>query len=222
VLVAEVQLHRLYPGGPAQARFIARHGPDNEIVGGFTLTTRNGNAVPAMMAEGVRRMDEVFTTAFAAGRLARDPSLDLPAPPPLPEIAVEVEKPTAVNSATQVQIQINANDVTIYNFAMAHLRTVGGIQSATPQLINPSGTSYVLVSYQGSIAQLAGALSARGWVVEYAGSVLKLSSGSNKPPPLPAPPQAVQPQQPQQQPQPQQPRQPPPQQQPQAPRGREE
>ena len=36
ILVAEVQLQRLYPGGPARARFIARHGPDNEIVGGFT------------------------------------------------------------------------------------------------------------------------------------------------------------------------------------------
>ncbi len=29
ILVAEVQLQRLYPGGPARARFIARHGPDN-------------------------------------------------------------------------------------------------------------------------------------------------------------------------------------------------
>ena len=38
ILVAEVQLQRLYPGGPARARFIARHGPDNEIIGGFTLT----------------------------------------------------------------------------------------------------------------------------------------------------------------------------------------
>ena len=33
----EVQLQRLYPGGPARARFIGRHGPDNELVGGFTI-----------------------------------------------------------------------------------------------------------------------------------------------------------------------------------------
>ena len=38
VLVAQVQLQRLYPGGPALARFVAMHGPDREIVGGFTLT----------------------------------------------------------------------------------------------------------------------------------------------------------------------------------------
>src|SRR5215217_5245071 len=46
ILVAEVSLQRLYPGGPAYARFIGRHGPDNEIVGGFTLTARNSEAVP--------------------------------------------------------------------------------------------------------------------------------------------------------------------------------
>ena len=189
ILVAQVQLHRLYPGGPAQARFIARHGPDNEIVGGFTLTTQNGNAVPAMMVEGVRRMDEVFTTALAAGRLARDSSLDLPAPPPLPETVEVVEKPASLTNS--FQIQIVANDVNIYNFAMAHLRTLGGIDSATPQLINPTGTSYVLVAYRGTIAQLAAALSGRGWQVETSGSVVKLRSASGKPPPLP--PQPAQP-----------------------------
>ncbi|HKC03797.1 MAG TPA: heavy-metal-associated domain-containing protein [Sphingomicrobium sp.] len=199
ILVAEVQLHRLYPGGPAQARFIARHGPDNEIVGGFTLTTQNGNGVPAMMAEGARRMDELFTTALSAGRLARDSSLDLPAPPPLPEAVEVVEKPASLTNP--FQIQIVANDVNIYNFAMAHLRTLGGIDSATPQLINPSGTSYVLVAYRGSIAQLAAALSGRGWQVESSGSVVKISSASGKPPPLPSPPQPK-PAQPPPQPQP--------------------
>jgi hypothetical protein len=196
ILVAEVQLHRLYPGGPAQARFIARHGPDNEIVGGFTLTTQNGNGVPAMMAEGARRMDELFTTAFAAGRLARDSSLNLPAPPPLPEVAEVVEKPASLTNP--FQIQIIANDVNIYNFAMAHLRTLGGIDSATPQLINPSGTSYVLVAYRGSIAQLAAALSGRGWAVETSGSVVKIRSASGKPPPQAVP---LQPQRPAPQPQ---------------------
>jgi hypothetical protein len=187
ILVAEVQVHRLYPGGPAQARFIARHGPDNEIVGGFTLTASNSNAIPAMMNEGARRMDEVFTTALAAGRLSRDPSLNLPAPPPILEPVVVVEKP--VGATTAVQIQIVANDVNIYNFAMAHLRTLSGIDSATPQLINPSGTSYVLVAYRGNIAQLAAALSGRGWLVDYSGSVVKIRSGTGKPPPLPPPPQ---------------------------------
>jgi hypothetical protein len=201
ILVAEVQVHRLYPGGPAQARFIARHGPDNEIVGGFTLTAPNSTAIPAMMNEGARRMDEVFTTALAAGRLARDSSLDLPAPPPILEPVETVEKP--VNTTNAFQIQIVANDVNIYNFAMAHLRTLGGIDSATPQLINTSGTSYVLVAYHGGIAQLAAALSGRGWLVDYSGSVIKIRSATGKPPPLPPPPQPKPPQASQPAPQPQ-------------------
>ena len=206
ILVAEVQLERLYPGGPARARFIARHGPDNEIVGGFTLVAAKGD-VSALMVQGVQRMDELFTTALAAGRLERDPSLNLPPPPPLPFVLqAPPERPAVVANAYQVQIS-SGGDVNIYNFAMAHLRTLSGIDSATPQLINPSGTSYVLVSYRGSIGQLAAALGARGWIVETSGTVVRLRSTSGKPPPLPPPPQP-QPQpapQPAPQPQPQPP-----------------
>ena len=193
ILVAEVQLQRLYPGGPARGRFIARHGPDSEIVGGFTLTAPNGD-VRAMMDEGVRRMDQLFSTALAAGRLQRDPSLDIPLPPALPELVEEKPVARPVNVANAFQVQISASDVNIYNFAMAHLRTMAGIESATPQLINPSGTSYVLVSYRGSIAQLAAGLAGRGWSVETSGgNVVKVRSASGKPPPLPPPPVVPQP-----------------------------
>ncbi|HEX6073155.1 MAG TPA: heavy-metal-associated domain-containing protein [Sphingomicrobium sp.] len=191
ILVAEVQLQRLYPGGPARARFIARHGPDNEIVGGFTLTAPNSDALPGMMAEGVRRMDGLFSTALAAGRLERDPSLNLPPPPVLELPEIPVAKPA--NVANAYQVQISGADVNIYNFAMAHLRTLPGIESATPQQINPSGTSYVLVAYRGDIAALASALSARGWIVEFTGTVIEMRSSSDKPPPIPPPPPPVQP-----------------------------
>jgi hypothetical protein len=189
ILVAEVQLQRLYPGGPARARFIARHGPDNEIVGGFTLTAANSDAIPAMMAQGVQRMDQIFANAFAAGQLTRDSSLNLPPPPVLPEEAVETKPGAATTVANAFQVQISGKDVTVYNFAMAHLRTLAGIDSASPQLINGSGTSYVLVTYHGDISQLAAALSARGWIVESAGTVIKIRSNSDKPPALPPPPQ---------------------------------
>jgi hypothetical protein len=192
ILVAEVQLQRLYPGGPARARFIARHGPDNQVVGGFTLTAPNSDAIPAMMAQGVQRIDQLFANALAAGALTRDASLNLPPPPPMPEIPVEkpvVQAP--VNNA--YQIQVSGTDVNMYNFAMAHLRTLPGLVSATPQQINPKGTSYILVSYKGSIAQLAAGLSARGWVVETAGTVVKIRSASDKPPALPPPPAPAQP-----------------------------
>ncbi len=203
ILVAEVQLQRLYPGGPARARFIAKHGPDNEIVGGFTLTAANSDGVPAMMAEGARRMDELFATALAAGRLSRDSSLDLPPPPILPELPQEptVARPTS----NSYQIQISGRDVNVYNFGMAHLRTLPGLVSATPQQINPTGTSYVLVSYRGDISQLAAALAARGWIIDFSGTVVRMRSSSDKPPALPPPPQPAAPPQPAPQTQPQQP-----------------
>ena len=199
ILVAEVAMHRLYPGGPAKARFIGRHGPDNEIVGGFTLTAPNSEGIPAMMAEGVRRMDELFATALAAGRLQRDPTLDLPEPPPLPEEVVEEEPSPAQAPRFAYQVQITARDVNVYNFAMAHLRTLPGIEQVTPQLINPEGTSYVLVSYRGPISALASSLSGRGWSVDFGGTVVRVSSAGPAPPPIPLPPPQPQPQaQPQQ------------------------
>ncbi len=187
ILVAEVQLQRLYPGGPARARFIGRHGPDDEIVGGFTLTAPNSEGIPAMMAQGAIRMDQLFAQALAAGRLDRDPSLNLP-PPPIQELPIEAPVAAPTNVSHAFQVQISGKDVNIYNFAMAHLRTLAGVESATPQQINPGGTSYVLVTYHGDIGQLAAALQARGWTTEYSGTVVKLSSPSDKPPPIPPPP----------------------------------
>jgi hypothetical protein len=188
ILVAEVQLQRLYPGGPARARFIARHGPDDEIVGGFTLTSPNSDGIASMMTEGAQRMDALFAQALAAGRLTRDSSLNLPPPPVMPELPVETKPAAQVNAVTSVQVQVTGNNVTVYNFAMAHLRTLAGVQSATPQQINPGGTSYILVTFKGDISQLAAALSGRGWVVETVGTVVKIRSNSEKPPALPPPP----------------------------------
>jgi hypothetical protein len=191
ILVAEVQLQRAYPGGPARARFIARHGPDNEIVGGFTLTARNSEGIAAMMAQGVQQMDQLFARALAAGELSRDPSLNLP-PPPILELPPETApSQTQTAAGNAYQVQISGKDVNVYNFAMAHLRTLTGVDSAVPQQINPSGTSYVLVTYHGDISQLAAALRARGWQVDFSGTVVQLRSSSDKPPALPPPPPAT-------------------------------
>jgi len=195
ILVAEVQFQRLYPGGPARARFIARHGPDNEIIGGFSLTAANSDAVPAMMNEGVRRMDELYSAALAAGRLERDSTLDIPAPPPLPVEEV-VETAPAKQQGNAFQVQIAASNVNTYNFAMAHLRTLPGIDQVIPQSINPSGTSYILVSYHGSGPQLAAALIARGWTADSSGTVVRMSGGAGPPPPVPLPPPVAVPGQP--------------------------
>lgn len=201
ILVAEVQLQRVYPGGPAFARFIAFHGPDRQPVGTFTIAAPAGTNPLAIMKAGVQRMDRMFAEALAEGRLARDPSLDIPEPPPPPEEVVE-EAPRLANQPWTYQVQIVSPDVNIYNFAMAHIRTTSGVDQAVPVSINPGGVSYVNVTYRGDVSVLRALLASRGWSVEQNGYVLRMSSGGNAPPALPGPPPQPQPQPP---PQPQQP-----------------
>jgi hypothetical protein len=156
-----------------------------------------------MMAQGAQRIDQLFAQALAAGALSRDPSLNQPPPPPMPELP-PAEKPIArpVATSNAYQVQVTGTDVNMYNFAMAHLRTMPAVESATPQQINATGTSYILIKYRGDISQLAAALAARGWTVETAGTVVRIRSSSNKPPALPPPPVPALPAPPQQ-PQPQ-------------------
>ena len=178
ILVAEVMVHRLYPGGPAQARFIGRHGPDGEIVGGFSMTAPNSAALPQMMAQGVQRMDRLFADAFAAGMLQRDPTLNQPPPPPPPPEEEEEEKAEQDKSrapeATSLQISITAMDAVTYNSAYAHLRTIPGMQSVSPINVAIGNVSNFAVSYRGNVDTLRAALAARGWGVDTTGGGLRL------------------------------------------------
>ena len=189
ILVAEVQFQRLYPGGPAFARFIGFHGPDRDLIGSFTISGPAGVSSLAIMRAGVQRMDAMFADALAEGRLVRDPSLDIPLPPPPPEEIVE-EAPVLTQARTWTyQVQIVSPDVNIYNFAMAHHRTTSGVQQVVPVAINPGGVSYVNVTYNGDLSVLRALIASRGWSVEQNGYVLRMSSSGDRPPSLPPPPQ---------------------------------
>jgi hypothetical protein len=202
ILFAEVRVHHAYPGGPVKAHFVARHGPDGAYVGSFDISARNSAGIPAMMELGVSKIDEIFSRALVAGLLVRDSSLDIPEPPPLPEPEeVETAAPTQ-SPAYAYQVQIQSRAVNVYNFAMAHLKTTAGIEQVDPIVINPTGTSYITVSYHGSAGQLAAALAARGWTTSAAGTVVRMTGGEGAPPPLPSPTPPSQPQPAPAQPQP--------------------
>lgn len=189
ILIAEASLHRLYPGGPAVARFIGRHGPDGEILGGFELRAKDSADIPRMMSEGVRRMDELFTRALAAGRLARDPSLIIVEPPPPVE---EVERPVQV-APRIIQIQVpTPNDMTL-NSALSDLRGIAGVQSVGIRMASVPGWSLLLINYRGDASGLAGAIQARGWVVTPVNGSLRMTPGAS---PSVAPPVPDQPQPP--------------------------
>ncbi|MBL0926001.1 MAG: heavy-metal-associated domain-containing protein [Sphingomonadaceae bacterium] len=77
VIIPIARIERQWPGGPVIGRFSARYGPDNKFLGSFTLRTGSSAGIPAMMDQAVVRMDQLFQTALAAGRLRADASLVL-------------------------------------------------------------------------------------------------------------------------------------------------
>ncbi len=60
VLIAEVQIHHDYPGGPVVARFSASHGPDRVRITQFALRVDNGDAIDSLLDQGIARIDKAF------------------------------------------------------------------------------------------------------------------------------------------------------------------
>ncbi len=77
VIIPIARIERQWPGGPVIGRFSARYGPDNKFLGAFTLRTTGSAGIPAMMDQAVMRMDQLFQSALASGRLRADASLVL-------------------------------------------------------------------------------------------------------------------------------------------------
>jgi hypothetical protein len=75
VLMAFARIDHQFPGGPVGGTFTARYGPDSVPLESFTLKAEGPDAVPAMLAQAVERMDAIFASALAAGKLRPDPTL---------------------------------------------------------------------------------------------------------------------------------------------------
>jgi hypothetical protein len=187
VLIAEVNLKRLYPGGPARASFTGRFGPDGDRLGSFELTARDSADIPRMMAEGVERMDELFTRALQAGVFVHDPSLDMPLPPP-PVEEEEEKAPVAPvvdpsDRVTSFSLYVSAADGTTLTNAIGQIRSINGVQS-----VGESDSGALIVTYRGDPAALRSRLVAGGWTVNLSGRVLSISRGFAAPAaPAPAP-----------------------------------
>jgi hypothetical protein len=173
VLVAQVDVQRLYPGGPARARFIGSFGPDRRLLGTFDLTAKDSADMPRMMAEGVRRMDEMFSRALAAGIVRGDPSLIIQPPPPPPPEEKPVETPTG--APTAIQIQIDSPDPASLQAGIGYIRNTPGVDAVTERSLAFGGSTTLFVTYRGDIAALRSALLARNWNVEQVGGGLRIS-----------------------------------------------
>ena len=176
ILVAEVRLDRLYPGGPSKALFIGRFGPDGRTLGSFELTARNSDDLPRMMNEGVQRMDNLFTQALAAGIVRGDPDLIIRAEAPAKE---EDEAPVAAEVApTVVQVLvIERGEAAAVAQSIAQIRGLAGVIWVT-QAPLPNGNANLAVNYRGDAAALGSVLSSRGWAVTNRGGVLYVTRGA--------------------------------------------
>jgi hypothetical protein len=194
IVVPEVHLKRLFPGGPAVATFTARHSPDNRIIGRFTLRVENSAGIPKLLDEGVRGLDMLYQRALAAGTLVPDPSLIVPEPPLIEEIVEEtvttveerevtVPRPTGplppapTGAISTIRIEVDTPDSATIGRAELAVARVPGVASAFTTSPAPGGTSVMRVSFIGDPAALAAALQGQGWSVSGSGNSLRISRG---------------------------------------------
>ena len=174
VLVAEVQLDRLYPGGPTKGRFIGKFGPDGRTLGSFELTAKDSADLPRMMSEGVQRMDDLFAQALAAGIVRGDPDLIIQPPPPVEE---EEEKPAI---QTVITVSISSPNAAWLDYGLAVIRSIPGAR------ISGSG-NVVTVNYAAGPAALRDQLVARGLSASLEGSSVRMVAAPGAPAATPAP-----------------------------------
>jgi hypothetical protein len=191
VIYPIVRLERQWPGGPVIGRFSARYGPENKYLGSFTLRASSAAGIPAMMNEGVVKIDQLFQQAFLAGRLRAEAALlleeideedleeleeeaeeaEMTEPrDPLDRIVEELpddsdkddpQTPTPAQTTT-VTVTVNTPTPEAVDRAEAAIRGIPGVKSVVTTSLALGGTSVMRVTYQGDPAALQSALSARG------------------------------------------------------------
>jgi len=202
IVSASVRFERSYPGGPITAHYTARYGPDNVFINRFSLSVSNKEAIPTMMDEAVKRMDNIFQSALSRGTLRLDKSLVLE------DIEIEDTKESddeeTVSDNSQViesndsaatsndaattqpeiptdiavqtfSVQFPTPDTNAVNSGEGSLRSISGVKSASTTSLALGGTSVMRVTYAGGAASLRSALAASGWRVGGAGNVITIS-----------------------------------------------
>jgi len=202
VLVPQVRLERAWPGGPVVGHFSGRFGPDNREIVSFVLRVESGDALPAMLDEGVRRMDAAFTSALQLGVLRPDPSLvfETPVDPEAlllnesERLPVEGTGDLAGNgtasaaAVSTISVQYDSPDVGSVTTTESSVRGLAGVESVSTTSLALGGVSVMRVGFRGDVAALRAALSARGFRVEDSGSTLRIRRAGPAPE-TPAPPQ---------------------------------
>lgn len=196
VLIPVVELTRLWPGGPVIGKFSARHGPNNVLLESFSLRAATSDALPAMLDEGIKRIDQIYALALANGQLTPDPSLiiEVPVVPVLPlnnttEAAIDTPADNTTNTepvtpTTEVStytVQFDTPDVSAVTSTESAVNGIPGVRSSNTTSLALGGTSVMRVSFAGDLATLRLALQARGFRVEEGATTLRIRRNSPTP-----------------------------------------
>ncbi|BAK66178.1 hypothetical protein SLG_15030 [Sphingobium sp. SYK-6] len=197
VIMPIARLERTWPGGPVTGHFTARYGPDNHLVGSFTMTVNRSQDVPKMMADAVGRIDALYARALASGTLRPDPSLVIEEPVNAVELegvenldsllaALPSEEGTGqVNGG--LTIMVDTPSPTSLSEVQALLRSVPGVSGISTTSLALGGTSVMQLGFTGSADQLRVALEARGFSVSGSGSTLRIVRRAGAPAAQPSP-----------------------------------
>jgi hypothetical protein len=183
ILIPSVRLYRQWPGGPVIGRFEARHGPDNELLGSFSLRVGSAQGLPQLLDAGVARLDGLYQRALREGSLSPDVALSPPPDPtatPTPvagegidAIIADLNVPAAGN--TTVTIQYDTPGASSVANTEALVRMLPGVRSAATTSLALGGVSLMRVEVAGDSAGLVAELQARGYQVAGSGATLRIS-----------------------------------------------
>lgn len=180
VLMPVVRLYRQWPGGPIVGVFQARHGVDNRLIAQFSLRVGNGDALPVLLDEGVKRLDDIYQSALQRGLLTPDQGLAYVGPPaPTPTPTPTATESTAVDTnqsttGASITLQYDSPSVNSVNAAEAALRATPGVKSAVTTSLALGGISVMRVGFDADPAVLRAELESRGWIVVGSGTTLRI------------------------------------------------
>ncbi|WP_419808712.1 heavy-metal-associated domain-containing protein [Sphingomonas sp.] len=183
ILIPVVRLTRQWPGGPVIGTFEARHGPDNELLEGFSLRVGSSDGVPALLDAGVKRMDAIYARAMTLGVLVRDPALSPPPQPvavPTDDVGDLIEDlgttdlPAVAGQGITVTVQYDSPSASSVANIESTLRGIDGVRSASTTSLALGGVSLMRVVFDGDPATLRAGLESRGYQVVGAGSTLRI------------------------------------------------
>lgn len=188
-----VRLHREWPGGPVGATFTARYGPDDNLIGTFSLRASNDSGIPKMLDEGARRIDQLYVRALNEGTLRADPSLIIEEPVDTEALKIEEAAAAAATASVPIletadlpetapatqsgvySVQFETPDVGSVGSGEASVRSVAGVTSVSTSSLALGGMSVMQVTFDGPVESLRAGLAARGYVVAGAGNTLRIT-----------------------------------------------